>query len=556
VRLLILSISSAFLGLAAGFYWHSLPIAGAANGVRNQETMHPDALSPVVRGASAERFLAALQQSGDVLRLEHDLWLAVEALGEDDLGIVSGDWAGILAVVERFKNVPIPTREAVFAAVVDKWLTLDPAGAMSKLGELSRLRKPGETIPDSVFAVLAKRQPQGLFDFVAAEKDPTKRDGLIYQAARALAGENYRLSEALVALLPENKKLSIVRQIEIERAKADPEFGIACVARADWAGNRAFMLMNAGFSMAKRGADAVGDALARNPQWSDIEREWFLGGLIDRDPIGAARVASDLPPEKMSALIVRRLAAALAGRDVARAEEWSAKLGGELRKTADLEIAKSLGAQEPQIALERLSASSDDSLNSPRRSVLDGWLISDEAAARAWIQKQPRESKDASILIEHLVATNRTTEASALLTASDARGAAAIAAAIAQRGALKAADWVTTLPAGAGQNAALRVVAGQFARDDLAGAEQWVGSFPAGTARDSAARTIAENLAFKQPQRASEWVDSIDDRWEKTRAATTVFDRWRWKDRGAAEAWLKALPGIYDTARIERLSGL
>ena len=186
MRILLSSLFVGIVGLLAGFGWQWRPVAvrsliersAELTAVPSEHAAPPDA---------AVRFLEAFQKKGDPLRMEHDLWMAVQSLDATDLRVVSADWAGVMATAERAKDIPLNTRNALLAAVVERWLTLDPNGAMTRLGELTTTLKDGDYIPEDVMAVLARKQPQALVDFIIAAKAGTRRDGLAYQAAVALA---------------------------------------------------------------------------------------------------------------------------------------------------------------------------------------------------------------------------------------------------------------------------------------------------------------------------------------------------------------------------------
>ena len=408
-------------------------------------------------------------------------------------------------------------------------------------------------------AVLARKQPQALVDFIIAAKAGTRRDGLAYQAAVALAGRQYKLSEALIALLPEESRKHCLAQVDSARATLDPEFGLARAAQPGWDGDRRGVIFSAGHALAKRGLDAVADALARNPQWQKWDRHMLLTGLIEQNPAGAARLVADSPAENWSENTIRRVATTLAGRNTERAISWAAMLSGDARAMAEREMGVVLGEKEPASALVWLSRSSLAGDDGPRTRVFQQWLVSDESAARAWLDLQPPgdgASFARAAVIRHLTTSRRADEAARLLAADDAKAVRIVADSLARSDVKSAAEWASALPPGAGQGAALQAVVSHFANEDTDAAEQWVSAFPSGSARDQASRALVEKLSRTEPDRAGEWVAQIEDRWQKTRAAVSLFDYWRWKDRTAAETWLRSVPGIYETVRVERLSGL
>lgn len=116
MRLLFSTLSAGLVGLVAGFGWQWKPVAGP-QAIEQRRALDGTTAEPARQGKAAERFLAALQKKGDSLRMEHDLWLAVQSLGPDDLSVVSADWAGVMALVERFDGAAPDTRNAVPAAV-------------------------------------------------------------------------------------------------------------------------------------------------------------------------------------------------------------------------------------------------------------------------------------------------------------------------------------------------------------------------------------------------------------------------------------------------------
>ena len=284
-----------------------------------------------------------------------------------------------------------------------------------------------------------------------------------------------------------------------------------------------------------------------------------MSGLIEQNPVGAAQLVADTPAENWNSATVKRVAAGLAGRDTERAMAWIAKLTGEQRVIAEREVAVALGRKDPAAALALLNGPRIERDNDPRSRIFKQWIVSDETAARAWLDSHPSGDTAAiarAAMIQQLTWSRRTDEATRMLSGDDPKVFQIVADSLAKTDVLAAGDWAAALPAGAGQNAALRSVVSQFASEDLNAAEQWVEAFPAGAARDNAARALVVNLALKQPDKAAAWVEQIDDRWQKTRAAASLYDFWRWKDRTTAEHWLRSVPGIYEVVRTERLSGL
>ncbi len=558
MRLLFSTLFAGIVGLLAGFGWQWRPVAGPS--LIERRTELTGALSePAAPPDAAERFLGALQRKGDPLRIEHDLWMAVQSLDVADLRVVSADWAGVMAIAERSKDIPLNTQNALLAAVVEKWLTLDPNGAMTRLGELTTTLKDGDYIPEEVMAVLAKKQPQALVDFIIAAKAGTRRDGLAYQAAVALAGQHYKLSETLIALLPEESRRDCAAAADAARAAVDPEFGLARAAQPGWDGNRRGIIFSAGHALAKRGLDAVADALARNPQWQKSDRSMFLIGLIEQNPAGAAQLVADSPAENWSANTIRQVATVLAGRDTERAIAWAARLSGEARAMAEREIGVALAEKDPASALVWLARSSLAGDDGPRTRAFQQWLVSDEPAARAWLDLQPPgegASFARAAMVRHLTISRRADEAARFLAPDDAKAVRIVADSFARADVKSAAEWAAALPPGTGQGAAMQAVVSHFANEDTDAAEQWVSAFPSGPARDHAARALVEKLRRTEPDRAGEWVAQIENRWQKTRAAVSLFDYWCWKDRTAAETWLRSVPDIYEIVRAERLSGL
>ena len=553
MRFLFTTLSAGIIGLVAGYLWQWNPVVGpqAMERQRLLETS-TGAAGENGKADSAERFLAALQNTGDPLRMEHDLWLAVQSLGEDDLGIVSADWAGVMAITKRFDYLDYSTREAVLGAVINKWLTLDPEGAMSRLKQLIAAVKPGEYIPQSVIVAVAKKQPRALFEFLLATQDSERRSGMIYTALWTWGTDQIALSEALIAQAPEAQRQQMQLNFESVRAAMDPEFGLLTTAQKTADSDRSLILRSTGEALAKLGSGAVADALARNPQWEKKDREVLLEGLIAQNPAGAALIIADAPPEQWSSRSVKLVAKALAARDSERALAWSAKLSGEQRAIAEGEIAVIMSDKNPGAALALLPAQS----STARSRVLRNWLMADEPAARAWVNAQPPEFSR-SELFEHLINTRRTDEAVRMIASdSEPRMVGYVASALAKKDTRAAADWAAALPAGATQNTAIGSVVHAFAADEPDAAGEWVASFPPGLARDHAVRALVDEIAAKQADAAREWTEQIEDRWQKTRAAIAVHHRWRIKDWAAADAWFSAVPGIYETSRAEKLSGL
>lgn len=564
IRLIVTATIAAVVGLVAGFLWQHEPVKGPSV-IANERTLSGDSLASGSAADATERFLAALQLRADPLRMQRELWLAVQSLGPEQVRVLSADWGGILAVVERFKSVPMDIQQQAFVAIVERWLAVDPQGAMDRLRDIYTHLKPEEKWPAALVELLARKQPLEMFAFILAAKNPERQRELAHSAVSAWAVENRRLADEVIERMPEQIRGRLRESATVERATVDPDAGLLAARDEKSEKVREKILTGAASALAKRGGGAVEDALSANPNWTSKERTPFLRILSEESPRAAAELLAKSEPGRFVPFAVRRAAWNFATYDSDAALRWCEQLSGNERAIAEDTIWSYVGHSHPEAALAAMSAnprksaeiSEDMTWKDPRAHVLLGWLSADEPAARAWLAQNKNVSDGVNAAyIFHLTSAGRGEEAMDLFAKTNPTHQWArwpVTNYALERDARAAADWVSTIPAGENQNYALRKIVPKYASEAPDEAQQWIAGFPTGDARDNAARALVGALSQKQPEVARAWFDQIVNPWQRTKAAQAHFEIWSRQDRAAAEAWLRAVPNIYDSQRREML---
>jgi hypothetical protein len=104
-----------------------------------------------------------------------------------------------------------------------------------------------------------------------------------------------------------------------------------------------------------------------------------------------------------------------------------------------------------------------------------------------------------------------------------------------------AANWATTVPAGAMQDAAIRRVAEEYAEQDPVGAVGWASTLPAGDGRNRAMRESFSEWAREDPQAAANRLSSLPDSPERDSAAYGYATRVAWEDPVAGIEWANTI---------------
>lgn len=101
----------------------------------------------------------------------------------------------------------------------------------------------------------------------------------------------------------------------------------------------------------------------------------------------------------------------------------------------------------------------------------------------------------------------------------------------------EAAAWVKSMPAGAGQNEAMKTVAGQWAQYDPKQATGFVNQLPAGPGKTAAIEGFATTVFDSDPDFALQMARTIPNEAERIQVLQRSWRRWRTSNPKAANDW-------------------
>lgn len=107
--------------------------------------------------------------------------------------------------------------------------------------------------------------------------------------------------------------------------------------------------------------------------------------------------------------------------------------------------------------------------------------------------------------------------------------------------AANAANWASTLPAGAMQDAAVRRVAEEYAEENPAAALSWANTLPEGNGRNRAMRETFSEWAREDPQTAATRLSSLPESPERDSATYGYATRVAWEDPVAGIEWANTI---------------
>ena len=568
----VLFLLAALAGAGAGYAWFWRP-AVRPGATPFQPRAHQadgagDAL-PMAAGPASDKaalLLAAAQNPRDVLRCEHDLFLATQQLEARDFTLLAADPAGVMALIKRFENMPWQIQQDFGAGIVARWLEVDADGAVAWLKRAPELFKKDENAEATVLRALARKRPVDVLAHLLALPAGEKRKQYA-QMLMEVVGENDPAHAAQWLDRFPDKATREAGEFGRREAtvKSDPLAAVAMVAGMEDRMKANQLVRTAVSEASRRGAGTLRAlaAQATDPQMlAQIAR-----AMMEHDPVEAARMTGDLLTNADSAVRSRAegslqsICGAFAKKDTMGAAEWADALPALSRAKALAGVARIWAASDPQAALAWFAEHPARETNQPDKPMAQQvdagteafgvWLGRDEEAARAWAAALPpgeaRESAEARLII-HLTQNGRAAQAGELrdVVTADASGwlGRQVAEGIAQTDPLAAARWAAELPAGPAQEQAVSAAVKRWGERDPAAAANWITQFPPGDVRDRAVAAYSEMAAGADPRAASEWVLQVDDPWQRTQAARNVFWRWRNQDATAALAWFRAVPGL------------
>ncbi len=186
------------------------------------------------------------------------------------------------------------------------------------------------------------------------------------------------------------------------------------------------------------------------------------------------------------------------------------------RQQALYGIAMALVTSDPNRALQMLEEMPPgQSRGSMVGSISSAWLRHDSDAAMAWINGLPAADRSKAL-------QNVTWQ-------------------LAQEDPAKAAELLSSLPAGNQSVHQFSQLAGQWAQQDLEAARKWVESLPAGRTREQALSGIIGTLAQTDPAKAAAILGDAVVNNQNSHQVGMIVGAWVKSDQTAALAWLDSL---------------
>lgn len=445
-------------------------------------------------------------------------------------------------------------------ALVERWLAVDPDGAVPAMFALSKSMKHGSyqmAGADDMLKALARVRPE-LFLAESFKDSPTRSLDLIMHAAfqsmaaRDVAAARRWMQRLSSPELRNQAELAIGSGV----AQSDP---VAAVGLARTSGNDS-LFKSALTAAAKIGPGILGQVLEAND--GKFSADYSTPLLMFQYP--------DLPWDRLSPmkktdrsrgieLNVLTEAARLEPADRERILTQLQRLPSERREDAAGAILQTWVADDPKGAVEWMATHAEPSSRLTTDSMLwvfGTWTQADQNAALAWFNALPpsdlrdRLSNDAAI---PLAASGDLEKAFALFRPIPGKeGESAIirmATVQANSDPARAAAWCASLPADIDVSGATQSVVTRWFSKDAAAAAQWVESLPKGNQREVALKAYAQAASTQDPETAGAWAAAITDPSTRTRAAHQVFTSMLQADRAAAIKWVREFPGLDDRVR-------
>jgi hypothetical protein len=110
-----------------------------------------------------------------------------------------------------------------------------------------------------------------------------------------------------------------------------------------------------------------------------------------------------------------------------------------------------------------------------------------------------------------------------------------------------AAEWVTSLPAGATRDKLLTQIASEWAGAKVTDVASWIDKLPQGSGKSAAIEGFANAIMSTNPDDALTWLHSVPDEGERIERLTRVWRKWT--DRGLATKWAETCPLLSEAER-------
>ena len=480
---------------------------------------------------------------------------AIDAMTADDFQHI-GDHPGSVPVLMAYGFDP-EFSGAFMDALVERWLLVDPAGAVAGIREFEK-KTAGNTASEwtdegQFFSAFARTHPEMLLDALPEKAVWDPFDRSLSAAFNVLAKRDPAAARGYLGHFtdPEQRKSAEVA-IAQGVAENDP---VAAVALARALDSRA--VFDSAIAAAKRrGSAALRDVLRANAKKFSVGQALPELALRDPDEDWEA-LAGDAPDDMRFVLVQTHTEAGrLTPEERARRIAGLDRLPPNLRGLMAGMLVRAWAKDDPRAAAEWTLAHAKPGDGDAPESQRVGaafypWLQADEAAALDWcahLPASPLRENIASGAAASLARAGKIDAATAMLGshpgAKSSDAIAAIAEARAESDPAATAAWIDSLPPEIDTAGAMNALVEKWTQRDAAAAAGWVEAQPAGTRRDAALQAYTHAAAELDPIAAGEWTATIADPKARTAAAEYVFRQMSRRDSAAARAWLRALPGV------------
>ena len=279
-----------------------------------------------------------------------------------------------------------------------------------------------------------------------------------------------------------------------------------------------------------------------------LERRW-----AEIDPLGAAKASA----EKKIGSLSEAFCEAWAKSDPAGALQWFAGLeNGDQKNVARASVLNRIATTDPFRALDyanQMPAGDDQKQLLSRALATLGKKDPAEAFAAAQTLPEGDVRRAGLDAVLTQVASTNVAEAQRLLSElppnSVSSATAVIASRLVRENPQTALDFASTLPEGAGREAAFGALAREWAGRDVEATAKWLDSVPKGAARDSAVASFATRTAPRDPEGATVWASTLPPSKQRSATLTQTISIWLRTDPAAATEYIKTAKELSDDER-------
>lgn len=535
--------------------------------------------APVPKATPKERIALMFSLGGKQPGHQRDaeLYAAILALAPEDFAVAAADLPKRLAGYGR-GLVGQNKARLLMEAFMDRWLTVDAAGALrhlatsdllSKLGDSgakSRLFDDPSAVVAAAFRPLARHAPQWTYDWIVAQKPGPEREEPIRTLLDEVARRDIAQARRFFASFAEEpERSSALRGLVEGLAENDPRASFELAMTEPGSQLRDRLLESVMRNAARQGPELAQELLRRVGDPND-RLEATITALANLPP-GADGLLSwmqeELPlvkevvaywwHENWARLVAEKVPATARGN----AAEWAATLPNDPQRIFLRQIADRWAKENPAAFRDWLAAHGatlDSASASALRASFAAMAKSDAGAMASWTEALLPGPLSQQAQLDRALRSGNPDDAGAAyasLAAGDKEGALAreVADILAKKNCDAAADWVSQLGDGPAQEKAAIALIETWSVRDAAAAAAWLETQPPGKMRDTGLETYVQRVVMADPVAAAEWAGHITDRQRRGNAANSVYLFWSLEDPIAARDWLRTLPDIDENTR-------